>query len=195
MFHPALTTCASERMKTQRFSYFAGFAARERMREAKPVKARKSGVQPLFRLSEHPFRDAFSCAGTRFALRGMGRSRRNRPKRLPGKKPRRYGGHWDDAQVGKLKSTAQYDTGKLCHSQHNQARQRPLSPLRARNPIGRGSRRSSAPVRVPCGIPAPCRAAALSRRAHFTPSPLYFRGIFDTIPMLRQPGGKVNFSC
>ena len=28
MFNPALTTCASERMKTQRFSYFAGFAAR-----------------------------------------------------------------------------------------------------------------------------------------------------------------------
>ena len=67
MFHPALTTqgelprrgkrrppggCASERMKTQRFSYVAGFAARERMREAKPVKARKSGVQPLFRHSE-----------------------------------------------------------------------------------------------------------------------------------------------
>ena len=31
MFNPALTTCASERMKTQRFSYFADFAARERM--------------------------------------------------------------------------------------------------------------------------------------------------------------------
>ena len=41
MFNPALTTCASERMKTQRFSYFAGFAARERMREAKPVKLKK----------------------------------------------------------------------------------------------------------------------------------------------------------
>ena len=51
IFNPALTTCASERMKTQRFSYFAGFAARELMREAKPVKARKSGVQPLFRKS------------------------------------------------------------------------------------------------------------------------------------------------
>ena len=38
MFNPALTTRASERMKTQRFSYFAGFAARERMREAKPEK-------------------------------------------------------------------------------------------------------------------------------------------------------------
>ena len=41
MFNPALTTCASERMKTQRFSYFAGFAAREREREAKPVKLKK----------------------------------------------------------------------------------------------------------------------------------------------------------
>ena len=49
MLNPALTTCASERIKPQRFSYFAGFAARERMREAKPVKTRKSGVQPLFR--------------------------------------------------------------------------------------------------------------------------------------------------
>ena len=48
IFNPALTTCASERMKTHGFSYFAGFAARERMREAKPVKAQKSGVQPLF---------------------------------------------------------------------------------------------------------------------------------------------------
>ena len=52
MCHPALTTRASERMKTRRFSYVAGFAARERMREAKPVKARKSGVQPLFRHAE-----------------------------------------------------------------------------------------------------------------------------------------------
>ena len=31
-----------------RFSYLAGFAARELMREAKPVKLKKSGVQPLF---------------------------------------------------------------------------------------------------------------------------------------------------
>ena len=31
-----------------RFSYLAGFAARERERKAKPVKTRKSGVQPLF---------------------------------------------------------------------------------------------------------------------------------------------------
>ena len=45
---PALTAYTSERMKTFRFSYFAGFAARELMREAKPVKTRKSGVQPLF---------------------------------------------------------------------------------------------------------------------------------------------------
>ena len=49
MFHPALTTGASERRKTQRLAYLAGFAARERMRKAKPVKAQKSGVQPLFR--------------------------------------------------------------------------------------------------------------------------------------------------
>ena len=52
MFHPALATSASERRKTRRFSYFAGFAARELMREEKPVKARKSGVPPLFRHSE-----------------------------------------------------------------------------------------------------------------------------------------------
>ena len=48
-FNPALTTCASERMKTFRFLYLAGFAARELMREVKPVKTRKSGDQPLFR--------------------------------------------------------------------------------------------------------------------------------------------------
>ena len=36
-------------MKTFRFSYLAGFAAREREREAKPVKTRKSGARPLFR--------------------------------------------------------------------------------------------------------------------------------------------------
>ena len=58
MFNPALTTCASERMKTQRFSYFADFAARRPaaagqfrpvsrggtscfLREAKPVKLKK----------------------------------------------------------------------------------------------------------------------------------------------------------
>ena len=48
MFNPALTTCASERMKTQRFSYFADFAARERMREAKPVKLKKVGFSHFF---------------------------------------------------------------------------------------------------------------------------------------------------
>ena len=48
MFNPALTTCASERMKTQRFSYFAGFAARERMREAKPVKLKKVAFSHFF---------------------------------------------------------------------------------------------------------------------------------------------------
>ena len=47
-FIPALTACTSERMKTQRFSYLAGFAARELMREAKPEKTQKSGDQPLF---------------------------------------------------------------------------------------------------------------------------------------------------
>lgn len=48
MFNPALTTCASERMKTQRFSFFAGFAARERMREAKPVKLKKVAFSHFF---------------------------------------------------------------------------------------------------------------------------------------------------
>ncbi len=48
MFNPALTTCASERMKTQRFSYFADFAARERMREAKPVKIKKVAFSHFF---------------------------------------------------------------------------------------------------------------------------------------------------
>ena len=48
MFNPALTTCASERMKTQRFSFFAGFAARELMREAKPVKLKKVAVSHFF---------------------------------------------------------------------------------------------------------------------------------------------------
>ena len=60
MFNPALTTCASERMKTQRFSYFAGFAARERMREAKPVKLKKVAFSHFFDtlralLTERPF--------------------------------------------------------------------------------------------------------------------------------------------
>ena len=35
-------------MKTQRFSYFAGFAARERMREAKPVKLKKVAFSHFF---------------------------------------------------------------------------------------------------------------------------------------------------
>ena len=48
MVNPALTTCASERMKTQRFSYFTGFAARERMREAKPVKLKKVAFSHFF---------------------------------------------------------------------------------------------------------------------------------------------------
>ena len=65
MFNPALTTCASERMKTQRFSYFAGFAARRPaaagqfrpvsrggtscfMREAKPVKLKKVAFSHFF---------------------------------------------------------------------------------------------------------------------------------------------------
>ena len=100
MFNPALTTCASERMKTQRFSYFAGFAARRPaaagqfrpvsrggtscfLREAKPVKTRKSGVQPLFRQSKRrhapPFSIivsrpwALSCSG--ISCRGLCRQR------------------------------------------------------------------------------------------------------------------------
>ncbi|MGN0770130.1 MAG: hypothetical protein ACI4N0_05385 [Christensenellales bacterium] len=48
MFNPALTTCASERMKTHRFSFFAGFAARELMREAKPVKLKKVAFSHFF---------------------------------------------------------------------------------------------------------------------------------------------------
>ena len=48
MFNPALTACTSERMKTQRFSYFAGFAAREREREAKPVKLKKVAFSHFF---------------------------------------------------------------------------------------------------------------------------------------------------
>ena len=35
-------------MKTQRFSFFAGFAARERMREAKPVKLKKVAFSHFF---------------------------------------------------------------------------------------------------------------------------------------------------
>ena len=35
-------------MKTQRFSYFADFAARERMREEKPVKLKKVAFSHFF---------------------------------------------------------------------------------------------------------------------------------------------------
>ena len=45
---PALTACTSKRMKAQRFSYFAGFAARERMREAKPEKLEKVANSRFF---------------------------------------------------------------------------------------------------------------------------------------------------
>ena len=63
MFNPALTTCASERMKTQRFSYFAGFAARERMREAKPVKLKKVAFSHFFDTLRERLRRSFlpSC--------------------------------------------------------------------------------------------------------------------------------------
>ena len=90
MFNPALTTCASERMKTQRFSYFAGFAARERMREAKPVKTRKSGVQPLFRQSKRRHAPPFSIIVSRpWALSCSGISCRGLcPQRL-----------WSQAQI------------------------------------------------------------------------------------------------
>ena len=59
MFNPALTTCASERMKTQRFSYFADFAARERMREAKPVKLKKVAFSHFFDTLGRSLRSAF----------------------------------------------------------------------------------------------------------------------------------------
>ena len=63
MFNPALTTCASERMKTQRFSYFADFAARERMREAKPVKLKKVAFSHFFdTLREGRRAFSFCCA-------------------------------------------------------------------------------------------------------------------------------------
>ena len=63
MFNPALATCASERMKTQRFSYFAGFAARELMREAKPVKLKKVAFSHFFDTRKAPgFPGAFSLS-------------------------------------------------------------------------------------------------------------------------------------
>ena len=61
MFNPALTTCASERMKTQRFSYFADFAARERMREAKPVKLKKVAFSHFFDTLNKPLGLVCSC--------------------------------------------------------------------------------------------------------------------------------------
>ena len=64
MFNPALTTCASERMKTQRFSYFADFAARERMREAKPVKLKKVAFSHFFdTLCRYALHTGFDAAG------------------------------------------------------------------------------------------------------------------------------------
>ena len=76
MFNPALMTCASERMKTQRFSYFAGFAARRPaaagqfqpvtrggtscfMREAKPVKLKKLAFNHFFDTLKHRKSGAF----------------------------------------------------------------------------------------------------------------------------------------
>ena len=64
MFNPALTTCASERMKTQRFSYFADFAARERMREAKPVKLKKVAFRHFFDTLKVAERHFFVSLGT-----------------------------------------------------------------------------------------------------------------------------------
>ena len=94
MFNPALTTqgelprwgkrrppggCASERMKTQRFSYFADFAARRPaaagqfrpvsrggtscfLREAKPVKLKKVAFSHFFDTLKAPaFAGALSC--------------------------------------------------------------------------------------------------------------------------------------
>ena len=63
MFNPALTTCASERMKTQRFSYFAGLAAQARMREAKPVKREKVASSHFFdSLRLVPYGTRLCCA-------------------------------------------------------------------------------------------------------------------------------------
>ena len=75
MFNPALTTCASERMKTQRFSYFADFAARERMREAKPVKLKKvalshffDALNPMLRIGAWGFMDMLKHPGGAFVV-------------------------------------------------------------------------------------------------------------------------------
>ena len=56
-FIPALTACTSERMKTFRFSYLSGFAARELMREAKPEKLEKVALSHFF--------DNLKCADQR----------------------------------------------------------------------------------------------------------------------------------
>ena len=89
MFNPALTTCASERMKTQRFSYFADFAARRPaaagqfrpvsrggtscfLREAKPVKLKKVAFSHFFDtltppvyMGEYLIQGLFGCLGSR----------------------------------------------------------------------------------------------------------------------------------
>jgi hypothetical protein len=49
-------------MKTQRFSYFATFAARERMREAKPVKLKKVAFSHFFYTLRGRFMLASPCA-------------------------------------------------------------------------------------------------------------------------------------
>ncbi len=72
MFNPALTTCASERMKTRRFSYFAGFAARERMGEAKPVKLKKVAERHFFDSLRPPYEAALVLYGNRvYQLRAL----------------------------------------------------------------------------------------------------------------------------
>ena len=48
-------------MKTQRFSHFAGFAARERMREAKPVKLKKVAFSYFFDTLMGPSFDGPFC--------------------------------------------------------------------------------------------------------------------------------------
>ena len=48
IFNPALTTCASERMKTQRFFVLCGFCRPGANARGKTRKTQKSGIQPLF---------------------------------------------------------------------------------------------------------------------------------------------------
>ena len=50
---PALTKCASKRMKTHRFLYFSGFAAREHVREANPVILEKVANSHFFDTMRH----------------------------------------------------------------------------------------------------------------------------------------------